>query len=401
MERMTALPSTLADYRKLLTPDQWRQQPANRFSEDLAKVNEVLHDPFASDPMRSDILTSWLGGKDQQPCLFGRIAAKNSGMQFCFLTIEDILESDEHVAAKIAASRRLWKQRALRGEPRHGFMLVVCDPKVCKANPDQVLYQFALHLQRLARWPSEPGTRGNDVVYEWLYLRHPKTGEIVKFTFSVDFFASAGDKRWWHDHRAPGGLAFTANSLGQMVRHKEWYLDKTDQTEWAVRTAMLTINAAKQDLPHGPATYLLDESHGRPIRPYPWTAATKPSDAERLSGKDCGSYGGYLHTDHAVRLEFFQPHGIPPTKDEPYLMDFKYIFDDSERDNRLFMQGEPVTVEHVEAELGAAEDLRFIAADSETQETTPPPGEALTRLEEIIAECRKWRITNEELAGLG
>ena len=85
------------------------------------------------------------------------------------------------------------EQRALRGEPRHGFMLVVCDPKVCKANPDQMLYQFALHLQRLAGWRTQPESRGNDIVYEWLYLRDPKTTEIVKFTFSVDFFAAAGD----------------------------------------------------------------------------------------------------------------------------------------------------------------------------------------------------------------
>ncbi len=304
---------------------------------------------------RNDVLTSWLSGKEQQPCLFGRMAAKKNGMQFCFLTTEDVLASDEHIKAKIAASRRLWKQRALRGEPRHGFMLVVCDPKVCKANPDQMLYQFALHLQRLAGWRTQPESRGNDIVYEWLYLRHPKTTEIVKFTFSVDFFAAAGDKRWWHDHRVPGGIAFTANSLGHMVRHQEWYGGKSNQAEWAVRTAMLTINTASKEAPHGPVTYLLDESHGRPIRPYPWTEATKPSDAERLAGKDCGSYAGHLHTDHAVRLEFFQPHEIPAHKDEPYLMDFKYIFDQSEDDNRLFMQGEPVAEEQVELELGSAE----------------------------------------------
>ena len=118
---------------------------------------------------------------------------------------------------------------------------------------------------------------------------------------------------------------------------------------------MLTINTASKEAPHGPVTYLLDESHGRPIRPYPWTEATKPSDAERLAGKDCGSYAGHLHTDHAVRLEFFQPHEIPAHKDEPYLMDFKYIFDQSEDDNRLFMQGEPVAEEQVELELGSAD----------------------------------------------
>ncbi len=47
---MTALPETLADYRRLLTADQWRLREQNKFSDDIAKVNEVLHDPFANDP---------------------------------------------------------------------------------------------------------------------------------------------------------------------------------------------------------------------------------------------------------------------------------------------------------------------------------------------------------------
>ena len=102
---MTVSPVTLADYWRLLIPDQWRQRKENKFSDDIATVNEVLHDPFANDPQRSDILTSWLSGKDQQPCLFGRMAAKKNGMQFCFLTTEDILGSDENIKAKIAASR--------------------------------------------------------------------------------------------------------------------------------------------------------------------------------------------------------------------------------------------------------------------------------------------------------
>jgi hypothetical protein len=227
---MTALPATLADYRRLLAPDQWRQRKENKFSDDIATVNEVLHDPFASDPQRSDVLESWLSGRENQPCLFGRIAAKKDGISFCFLTTEDILSSDEHIRAKIAAKRRLWKQRALRGEPRHGFMLVVCDPKVCKANPDQMLYQFALHLQRLAGWPSKPECRGNDIVFEWLYLRNSKTGDIAKFTFSVDFFAAAGDRR------------MTTGSLAA---------SRSPPTAWATWSGTRSGTAARRTRPSG------------------------------------------------------------------------------------------------------------------------------------------------------
>ena len=100
------------------------------------------------------------------------------------------------------------------------------------------------------------------------------------------------------------------------------------------------------------------------------------------------------------RLEFFQPHEVPATKDEPYLMDFKYIFDELEEDNRLFIQGESVTEEQVDAELGTAEEMRLIAADTNALVPLQPPGEALTRIEEILTACHAWRMTDDELAEL-
>jgi hypothetical protein len=36
-------------------------------------------------------------------------------------------------------------------------------------------------------------------------------------------------------------MAFTANSLGHMARYQEWYGEKEERTEWALRTAMNTI----------------------------------------------------------------------------------------------------------------------------------------------------------------
>jgi hypothetical protein len=312
------------------------------------------------------------------------------------------VNSDDHVRQKIATSKRLWKQRAYRGRPKHGFLLSVCDAKVAHASPDEALRQFALHLQNLAGWISRPHSRNNDVVDEWLYLRHPTDADVVKFTFSVDFFASAGDKRWWHDHRIPGGMAFTANSLGHMMRWQEWYEGKSDRTEWALRTAMLTIDAADKNAPHAPATYLLTEPPGRPLRPYTWTEATKPSDKEKLSGKDCGSYGGSLHTDHAVRAEFFQPQETPLYKNEPYPMDFAYIFDSSEEDHQPFIVGHPVNAAAVEAEIGLPEELQAIGTDPNAVAEESRPGPASDQLAEALAKCRAWQLTiTDEAALLG
>src|SRR5262249_52483422 len=150
-------------------------------------------------------------------------AASLRRMHYCFLGPRDLVRSDDYIRSKIADARKLWKYRALDGIPEHGFMLSICDRRVAYAQPDEALLEFALHVQRLAGWQGRLDCRGNEIVDEWVYLRHPSTEDVVKFTFSVDFFASAADGKWWHDHRVPGGIAFTANSLGHMARWMEWY----------------------------------------------------------------------------------------------------------------------------------------------------------------------------------
>src|SRR5271156_5914016 len=116
------------------------------FSEDLTEPHAILHDRFVRDPERQVALANWLQG-DHQPCLFGRFAARQNEIDYCFLTVDDLLMADDHIRRKIADARRLWKNRALRGEAKHGFVLAVCDEKVALAAPDDGLRQLALHIQ--------------------------------------------------------------------------------------------------------------------------------------------------------------------------------------------------------------------------------------------------------------
>jgi hypothetical protein len=399
------MPTTLADLYRQLHPDRWREDPSNAFTDEVAQAHKVLLHPFAGDTRRRVALESWL--QAHQPCLFGRIAAGKEGIHYCFLTVNDLLVSDDHIRSKIADAKRLWKRRALRGERKHGFLLAFCDEAVALANPDEALRRFALHLQGLAGWVGRPAENDNEVVDEWLYLAHPTEKRTVKFVFSVDFFAAAGDRRWWHDHRIPGGIAFTANSLGHMVRQQEWYEGRSPRTEWALRTAMLTIDTAAtadtsgKPIPHTPATYLVRPPLGIPVRQYEWTGATKPSDAARLQEADCGTYGGYLHTDHAVRPEFFRSDEVPLHKERPYLMDFKYIFDPSSPDYAPFMIGHAATEEEIRAELGDPEDMRFIGAGQASEGEGPlPPAQVTARIDEALDRCRAWRLTEEELDSL-
>ena len=34
----------------------------------------------------------------------------------------------------------------------------------------------------------------------------------------VNYFCAQGDRRWWHDHRIPGGMALSVNSVGHLAK---------------------------------------------------------------------------------------------------------------------------------------------------------------------------------------
>jgi hypothetical protein len=360
------------------------------FSADLITAHQVLLNPHSKPNELNESLRLWLRYK--QPCLFGRMAAED-GLFICFLTDKDLRKSDSHVRHTIRDARRRWRRRAWRGGKESGFLLAVLSSEIAFANPDRELQKLAHHIQDLAGWPARDDVEGNQIVDEWVYLQNPKTKSSVKFTFSVDFFASGGDGRWWHDHRIPGGLAFTANSLGHMVRRREWYDKKTDGVEWALRNAMNTILQASVT-EHGPATWLIDVGPAGPFKDYTWSEASPPAETMRLKGKDPGSYLGALHTDHALRQEFFDGSDSPLRKREPWAMDFTYIFDEHSDDYSLFIAGVPVSDAEVEADLGNPREWRFASTLAEQLTHHPRPKFIATKIEKAIQECRKWALTD-------
>src|SRR4051794_29151871 len=111
--------NTLQQLLQLLTRD--RDRPSRPFSADMQTAHNVLLNPYATDGERADMLNWWL--QAHQPCRFGVIAAKARGIHHCFITEQDIRQSDEFVASKIEDSRKNWKRRASRGQNRSGFML--------------------------------------------------------------------------------------------------------------------------------------------------------------------------------------------------------------------------------------------------------------------------------------
>jgi len=374
------------------------------FSTELDKVNRALIHPYATDGDRDDALLPWF--QRHQPCVFGRVAAAMGTLQCHYLLDRDLDNSDQHIAARIQEGLLAWKRRSLSpapaiSTPAHGFVLILASSRLIYAEPNDALYQLAQEILRL--WGCASTSEAHGTVYwEDLYLQEPTQKSYVKFTFSVDFFAAAGDQRWWQDHRIPGGLGFTANSLGHMRRYREWYLGKTAQDEWTLAMAMKTI-ADAADTKHGRATWLRDLNKGVPF--VPEVACPFASTRPELVGKDWTRYSGHLHTDHSVRRELLQPSigkSAEIIRDE-WLQDLQYLYDAKNIDNRRFVAGVQVADDEVVERIGSPQDFVRIHGPRSR------PGRAgidesldsvNSELDMLLADCRKWKLAPEELREL-
>lgn len=384
-----------------LEGDQWRATHA--FSADIKTVCEVLLNPFARDDERKTAVRGWL--TKNQPCVFGQVAAK-SNLLFISIVDEQLLSrGDEAVKEKLKLDRQTWKQWSLGEKGRHGFLLMVLSPKLHHAAPNRALKDFAERIRNLFAETSTPDPVGNDMVYEWLYLKNPQTSQFHKFRVILDFFASAGDKRWWHDHRFPGGIAFTFNSLGHMARTKEWYEKTANPVEWAARLAMHTIASAFPHPVHGPATTLLGLNNSNPHKSVACPFRAPESLPPKIKAKDWTTYQGYHHTDHSIRAEFFDGRENPDRSRGAYLLDFSYIAGGADGENKELMDGVVVDKAFLDADLGPVEEWRLarpatkapkdpddeeapVSADTETKPTRPP--EEDQKIRNALAECREW-----------
>jgi hypothetical protein len=399
---------TLRELYNHLKKDVWRSKRSNRFSNDVALVNRIMSHPYATNNERTEALSNWF--QRQQPCLFGRIAAARGWLHYCVLTDEDFQQkSDGEIAASIQLELLAWRRRSVRPTPEfsvpaHGFVLVAASERLQLASPDEHLCAFAQRLLDLwgcAKTIEPAGT----VHWETLYLQSPVDHSYVEFSFSVDFFAVQGDRRWWHDHRVPGGLAFTANSVGHMRRYREWYSSMQKQTEWTLQTAMLTINLAAPTQ-FGKATWLKDLApDGRPVVSLSCPFANPERLRPDLQGKDWTRYGGFLHTDHSIRPEFFRVDARPGSDltVAEYLEDFTYLYDPKVVDHTRFVTGVTIAEEDVVRRLGPTSSWGKIASPTglKLRRARFRPGDRRRQqLNELLSKSRSWKLSAEEVSSL-
>jgi hypothetical protein len=380
-----------------LSGDTWRISHA--FSSDMLQANALLHNTAATEEEMAECARLWC--LRRQPCQFGKVAASEERIHFCFLTEQAISTwSDEDITEKIAEEKQLWKQRAAF-DPTRGassFVIVVASIRVALAMPDQHLRAFSEHILDLAGWTQDRrGVRQkNTVTSDFLYLKHPSDGRFYGFRFNIDFFAASADGRWWHDHRFPGGIAFTANSTGHMIAARGWYQGKSDNRLWALKQAMLTINNATPTREtsstsfekQGRVTWLRSlDAHGKPLISESKCPLAKIPAI--LDGKDWTRYEGVLNTDHSVREEFFLDRETAPMASKPYLLDFTYLFDEISEEFIQFTGGQPFTSTDIYKEIGRPEDWTHRGRPATKSRSEADARDVLHQLQA----CNRWEAS--------
>jgi len=191
-----------------------------------------------------------------------------------------------------------------------------------------------------------------------LYLQKPgSTLTTWKWLTGVNYFCAQADGRWWHDHRIPGGMAFSVNSVGHLVKSgivakamteldsqlggpfEDYPEPKVDSLGKALELAMRTIDMAA-DAVSGKATELMPSSTADSL--------SRPECPVKLSSKvrdkNYCEYKGYYHTDYTLPSEYFLPNVQRPTGITQHVLDFTYLFKRSldNPDFRLLGEGHQI-----------------------------------------------------------
>ncbi len=342
-----------------LRPDEWRARAG--FSSEVEEANKKLFEPDTTEEEAQEVLSLWL--QTHQPCLFGRIAAKFGATSYCILSETDLRKPDEFIKEKMQAARLAWTQDGFDGK-KSAFVILAVSPRIANALPGPDMRELA---RRLCYLYLETDIEMDTVHLEQIYLQKPGARLTTwKWLAGVNYFCAQGDNRWWQDHRIPGGMAFSINSVGHFVKSgmiskamkelgqlmdapDEGYPEsKLDSLAKALDLAMRTIGKAS-DAVSGKATELLPlpEDHSSlPVSECP----VKLSSA--MSDKNFCEYRGYYHTDYTLPSDYFLPDVERPEGLKVHSLDFTYLFHKSvdNPDYRLMGEGQQIRKIEVDAE---------------------------------------------------
>jgi hypothetical protein len=294
------------------------------FAESVEATHAILFNSKYSRLRKIAAYRKWL--ETEQPCVFGRVAAKQKRVFICLIEEQEVLRmehGDEDLRDTIQDYRQIWKRYALEGLNSAFLVLFTSRALLFKA-PDERLKEIC---RRLLELYMEVSPIPDDTILpqrEYVFLRH--FGGLLKFSTLPNIFCAQGDGRWWQDHRTPGGVMITSNALGHFVysRTQASLLQEKDKLG-SLENAMRTIHNAYKPRRVGrgahalcPATRLV------PLAPGEFSPLRESSEFKAFSPDH---YRGYFHTDHLVPAVFFaRPEELSsPTVYDP--LSFRYIFD--------------------------------------------------------------------------
>lgn len=334
-----------------LEPDPWRD--SNPFSSDIEDCHRVLFDPARSVQAKADALNEWLA--EFQPCLFGQMEAKQGRIAYCVLTESDFERGDNAIRLKIELERQDWKHRALSGDS-HGFLIVAVSNRIARARPGEPLLRLAMRLCELYLGRTEPDKIHLDDLVLKIHL--DEKSEFRTWRVGANYFSSQGDGRWWRDHRIPGGITFSMNSVGHMARTqverairrnpgaslRAPNLSHEKLVYWALPKAMKTIGPPSVGSTRG--TWLVERGKFPEDR-VPPTFEQRSNYFGDLAQFSENRYTGLYHTDETIPTVYFD-EGLWRREDirERDDLYFTYLHQRTDQDYSSMALGEAFDVEH-------------------------------------------------------
>lgn len=322
---------TIASLMEKLMPDEWRAKHA--FSPEMSRALDVTSVfRHGKEPEVEAVLNEWV--RHHQPCLFGRIAAKESGITYCLVSEDQLCGNEVELTQYIKDARLRWTKAGFDGKSSN-FIIAVLSRRLAEAVPDETVKAIALRLcSRYLQQPIEP-----DRIYlDRLWLRQKTSEEAAwEWLAGVNYFSAQGDGRWWQDHRFPAGIAFSVNSVGHMVKSgslaratrdleevmgtasPDFRAPNVHSLEQALGIAMATIHRASEG-PSGKATRLLPNEGGSFDQKCPVDLPMQ------LTEFDCSHYQGLYHTDFTIPSEYFRPDIKRYTDAASFDLDFTYLY---------------------------------------------------------------------------
>jgi hypothetical protein len=101
---------------------------------------------------------------------------------------------------------------------------------------------------------------------------------------------------------------------------------------------------------------------------------------EQLARKDSTMYEGLIHTNNALREEFFDDPDEPLTNHKPPMMDFTSLYDSTQPDFTEFIGGLVFTEAEVYADIGSPENWTHREGRDQPVSRSPEPAAEVAAL---------------------